>query len=124
MMTRFQQEISGALGEYWQKSATQEVEYAVKKANEKATVEADGAIKWKNNGNYLMDDFCERLEYAGYSFSREATARARDLQNEKFFAEYRKNYQKPTEAELSEMRAAFGEGTKVVDVITGREIQL
>lgn len=124
MMTRFQQEISGALGDYWQKSATQEVENAVKEANEKAIVEADGAIKWKNNGNYLMDDFCEKLEYAGYSFSREATARARDLQYEKIFEEYRRNYQEPTEEELFEMRAAFGEGTKVVDVITGREIQL
>ena len=65
---------------------------AVITADSHATVEADGAIRWNRNGRYLMDDFCEKLEYAGYPFSREATARKRDVQNEKSIAEYRRHH--------------------------------
>ncbi len=69
-MTRFEREISGSLGAFWKKNAEEEVRKAVAKADSDATVEADGAIKWNSNGRYLMDDFCEKLEYAGYAFSR------------------------------------------------------
>lgn len=72
-MTRFEMEISGRLGEFWKKRAIEEVNNALKKADEDATIEADGAIRWNSNGNYIPDDFCEKLEYAGYNFSREAT---------------------------------------------------
>lgn len=123
-MTRFQQEISGALGQWWKEHAERELDMAVKKADIDAIVELDGAIRWKESGNYLMDDLCEQLEYAGYPFSRKSTAKARDIQNNKFINEYRKNYSGPTEEELFEMRAAFGEGKTVVDVITGNAIQL
>ena len=123
-MTRFQREVSGALGEFWKNNAIKEVEKAVRKADEDATVDADGAISWNCNGNYLMDDFCEKLEYAGYQFSRTATAEKRDEQTRRFIEEYKKNQAEPTEEELAEMRAAFGAGAKVVDVISGREIQL
>ena len=44
-MTRFEREISGSLGEFWKKNAEEEVRKAVAQADEKATVEADGAIK-------------------------------------------------------------------------------
>ena len=121
-MTRFQQEISGALGQWWKEQAEKELEDAVRKADADAIVESDGAIKWKKSGNYLMDDLCEQLEYAGYKFSRESTTKARDIQNSKFIKEYRKNYTGPTEEELFEMRAAFGEGNTVVDVITVNSI--
>ena len=123
-MTRFQQEISGALGEYWKTSALKDVERAVLKANEDATVDEDGAISWKCNDRYLMDDFCEKLEYAGYHFSRTATAEKRAEQTRKSIEEYKKNQAEPTEDELAEMRAAFGKGSQVVDVISGRVIQL
>ncbi len=124
MMTRFQQEISGALGEFWKTSAMKDVENAVRKADEEAIVDSDGAISWKSNSNYLMDDFCERLEYAGYQFSRMATQEKRDEQDRKFIEEYRKNQGEPSEEELNEMRATFPAGSRIVDVISGREIQL
>lgn len=123
-MTRFQKEISGDLGDFWKRWAIEEAEKAVRMADEEAVVDEDGAISWKKNGSYLMDDFCEKLEYAGYQFSRTATAKKRAEQTEKFLEEYRKNQAEPTEEELAEMRAAFPEGSKVVNVITGREIQL
>lgn len=65
-MTRFGREISGSLGAFWEKHAQEEVKKAVAKADADAVVDSDGAICWSNNGRYLMDDFCEMLEYADY----------------------------------------------------------
>ena len=123
-MTRFQKEISGQLGAYWHQSAEKEVQEAVKHAAEEATVDESGAISWKSNGSYLMDDYCEKLEYAGFPFSREATRAAREAQVEQELAEYRKNYRGPSAEEMQEMRKAFGEGATVINVITGTAIQL
>lgn len=123
-MTRFEKEINGYLGQWWKDRAEREVAKAVKEANEKAIVEDNEAIKWKSNGNYLMDDFCEKLAYAGYQFSRKATAEARNLQIKKVLREYELQYTGPNAEEIAEMRAAFGEGETIVNVITGDVIQL
>ena len=123
-MTRFEREISGSLGEFWKKNAEEEVRKAVAQADTQAMVEADGAIKWTGNGRYLMDDFCEKLEYAGYAFDREATARKRDAQVEESLAEYRRNDRGLSGEALAEVRAAFGEGATVVNVLTGRKTRL
>ena len=123
-MTRFQQEINGELGQYWKNHAEKEVERAVRKADELAIVDSNGAIRWKSNGSYLMDDFCEMLEYAGYQFSRKATAEARNIQVKKCLKDYRMNYNGPNTEELAEMRSAFGVGETIVDVITGDVITL
>lgn len=123
-MTRFEREISGSLGAFWKRNAEEEVRKAVAQADEKATVEADGAIKWSSNGRYLMDDFCEKLECAGYPFSRESTAKKRNVQDEESLAEYRRDDKGLSGEALAEARAAFGEGTTVVDVLTGKETRL
>lgn len=123
-MTRFQQEITGELGQWWKNQAEKEVERAVREADELAIVDSNGAIRWKNNGSYLMDDFCEMLEYAGYQFSRKATAEARNIQVKKCLKDYRMNYNGLSAEELLEMRSAFGAGETVVDVITGDVITL
>ena len=123
-MTRFEREINGSLGDFWKRNAQEEVKKAVAQADEKATVEADGAIKWNSNGRYLMDDFCEKLEYAGYPFDRGATAKKRDAQNEESIAEYRRNHKGLSGEALAEARAAFGEGTTVVNILTGERTKL
>ena len=123
-MTRFEREISGSLGAFWKKNAEEEVRKAVAKADADAAVEPDGAIKWNSNGRYLMDDFCEKLEYAGYAFDREATAKKRDAQNEESLARYRRDDRGLSGEALAEARAAFGEGTTVVNVLTGRRTRL
>ncbi len=123
-MTRFEREISGSLGEFWKKNAEEEVRKAVAQADEKATVEADGAIKWTGNGRYLMDDFCEKLEYAGYAFDRQATAGKREAQDEESLAEYRRNDRGLSGEALAEAKAAFGEGATVVNVLTGKKTRL
>ena len=123
-MTRFEREISGSLGAFWKKNAEEEVRKAVAQAETQAAVDADGAIRWNSNGRYLMDDFCEKLEYAGYAFSREATAKKREAQDAESLAEYRRNNKGLSGEALAEARAAFGEGTTVVDVLTGRRTRL
>lgn len=123
-MTKFEREISGSLGAFWKKNAEEEVKKAVAQAEKDATVEADGAIRWSSNGRYLMDDFCEKLEYAGYPFSRKATAQKREEQVEEELAEYRRNRKGFSAEELVEARAAFGEGTTLVNVLTGEKIKL
>lgn len=123
-MTRFEQEISGALGAFWKDRAQEEVRKAVRDAETKAVVDEYGAIKWRNNRRYLHDDFCEKLEYACYPFSRKATARAREEADRAFFEEYRKADHTPSAEMLAEMRAAFGEGAVVVDVISGRKFRV
>ncbi|WP_061322105.1 hypothetical protein [Clostridium botulinum] len=123
-MTRFEKEISGSLGAFWKQHAAEEVKKAVVKADAEAEIDTDGAIRWNCNRRYLMDDFCEMLEYAGYPFSREATRKKRDAQNAEELAEYRKNYKGLDEETLAEARAAFGEGTTVVDALTGEKTKL
>ena len=123
-MTRFYQEITGVLGDYWKKDATKRVQDYVEEAKMKSDVDSNGAIRWKTNGNYLMDDYCEILEYAGYPFSREATKAARDVQVAEQLADYRSNPTMMTDEYIAEMRAAFGSGTLVVDVISEQRILL
>lgn len=121
-MTRFQMKISGKLGDFWKKRAEAEMREAVERADQEAMVDPDGAIYWIRSGNYISDDYCEKLEYAGYEFDRQATKRASEAQGERFLENYRKNHRGFTEEEILEARAAFGSGTVIVNVITGEEI--
>lgn len=121
-MTRFQMEISGKLGDFWKKNAENEVKKAVEQADREAMVDSDGAIYWIKSGNYIPDDYCEKLEYAGYKFDRQATKKAADAQLKNFLEAYRKNHHGFTAEEMAEARAAFGPGTVVVNVLTGEEV--
>ncbi len=122
-MSRFLREISGQLGDFWKKSAEEEVIKAVKLANEDSVVETDGAIKWKKSGNYVPDDICEKLEYAGFKFNRTATKNKKDKQSAEFIKTYIENNKNRdfTEEEKIEMDATFGPDTNVVDVLSGRQ---
>lgn len=121
-MTRFEMEISGKLGDFWKNHAEKEVKEAVEQADREAMMDPDGAIYWIRSGNYIPDDYCEKLEFASYKFDRQATKRARDAQSEKFLENYRKNHRGFTAEEIAEARAAFGPGTVVVNVATGEEV--
>ena len=124
-MTRFEQELSGAFGAFWKKEAEKEIAKMQERiANHEISTNMNGAAFWNSNGNYLPSDVAEKLSYTDFPFSVEETAKAREAQNELFFENYRKNYQGPSEEELAEMRAAFGPGETIVDVITGKRISL
>ena len=125
MKSRFMMELSGELGPYWVKSAREEVNKMQDQADTGEILkEEDGAVKWKRSGNYLPEDCVEKLSYTHFQFSPEATKVKRDAQTERSLEAYREfmrdhNY---SAEELYEMRAAFGEGTTVVDVLTGQSV--
>lgn len=123
-MTRFAREWNGELGAFWQKHAHEEAERLMSQ-RDNIEVEEDGAAKWISSGNYLPADVVEKLTFAGADFfSAEATAAKREAQTAAFLDSYRRNYKGPSEEEKAEMRAAFGEGTTVVNVITGKKTRL
>ena len=124
-MTRFERELSGALGAFWKKNAEQEIAKMQQRVdNDEIRTNINGGAFWNSNGNYLPADCAEILSHTDFAFSLEETNRARKAQNEAFLENYRKNYQGPTAEEQAEMRAAFGEGATVVNVITGKRTRL
>ena len=124
-MTRFMRELNGDFGEFWKKNAEQDIAKMQKRADAgEIEVDENGAAFWVSSNNYLPEDCAEMLSFTNFIFDIQATAEARDKQTNEFLEAYRKNYKGPSEEEKAEMRAAFGEGAEIVDVITGKTIRL
>lgn len=125
-MTRFEQELSGRLGDYWKRSAEKELEEirADLEAG-KITIDENGVAR-NCIGRALMRDMLEKLTYITNQVSIEATNEARDEENTKSIAAYKKSRKAHgySAEELHEMRAAFGEGATIVDALTGETINL
>ena len=84
--------------------------------------EVDGIWFWKSNNAPVPVDSAAQYNIPIGSKQLEAVR----SYNQKAISDYikaRQNYQHSDE-ELYEMRAAFGEGAKVVDAITGQVTQL
>jgi hypothetical protein len=84
----------------------------------------EGVYRWKSNNRVPFDDM---LQTWGLSIETIGKCQAaRDKDNSEFLADYRKRMENyvPSDEEMFEMRAAFGEETTVVNVITGQKIQL
>lgn len=123
-MTRFQQEISGALGSFWKESAEKELdELRSDLANGQITIDEDGIARICI-GRVLMDDQLERLAYVTNKVNVEATHAAHEAEVARELEEYRRNKKPATAEEIAEMRAAFGPGAKVTDILTGETITL
>ncbi len=60
------------------------------------------------------------------NFSKQAHDEARDAETQAFLADYRKRMEnwQPSEEERCEMRAAYGAGAEVVNVITGKKYKI
>ena len=126
-MTRFERELSGALGAYWKSSAEKEIrKMEERQMNGEIFFGADGVVRWTSNNRVMPKDCREILSHTAYRdlFSEEASRAAEDAETAAFLESYRKNYTGPSEEEKAEMRAAFGTGSTVVDVITGKQIRL
>lgn len=119
-MTRFQQEYSGKLGEFWKKNAENEISKMVKRIeNGEIEVTESGAAYWKNCGKYLPEDCAEILTYTGFEFNAEATSKARTEQNAKFIENYRKNHKSSAE---ERMEALNNLGPNAINIITGERV--
>ena len=85
-----------------------------------------GVVRWKNNDRVPPQDVLDLWQHVGHEFDMRKSQVLRESEQQQFLEEYRKrmeNYE-PSEEELGEMRAAFGPGETVVNVITGKEIKL
>ena len=123
-MTRFEKELSGALGEYWKKEAEKELDSIRKDLDEgRITIDENGVAR-NCVGRALQNDMLEKLVRVTDRVDVKATREACEEEAMKAFEAYRASYTGPSEEELFEMRAAYGKGTTVVDVITGRKIKL
>ncbi len=108
----------------WQRQAETELA-RVKAELDSGEITIDEAGVARNCiGRVLMDDLLEKLLLVTDKADSAATRAARAAEVEADLESYRASRKAPSAEELAEMRAAFGAGTKVVDVITGEEIQL
>lgn len=123
-MTRFMKELNGSLGAYWKAEA--EKELARVKADldtGRITIDENGIAR-NCIGRVLMADLLEKLALVTDKADVAATNAAREAEVAKELESYRANKKPHTAEELAEMRAAFGPGTTVVDVLTGEKITL
>lgn len=123
-MTRFQKELSGELGAYWEKEAQKELE-RVKADLQAGKITIENGVARNCIGRVLMSDMLEKLAMVTDKASVEATtAAARDKEVSESLAEYRKSARPATGEERMEMQAAFGKGTTVVNILTGEKTKL
>lgn len=119
-MTRFQMELSGKLGQFWQNEAQKELE-RVKSDLDSCRIAIDGDGVARNCiGRALADDMLEKVELVApdcvnVSATRATYAAERDRVLRRYAS------REIGAEEMHEMRSAFGAGTTVVDALTGRK---
>ena len=123
-MTRFERELSGALGAYWKTSAEKELEKIREELEQGLITIDENGVARNRIGKVLMSDMLEKLTYITDAVDAEATAAARDEEVSQTLAAYRANAKPASEEEKNEMRAAFGKGQTVVNILTGERITL
>jgi hypothetical protein len=83
-----------------------------------------GIVRWDTNGSIPPKDILALWDSLGFEFDYDATLAASKKDFEEAMDRYCATYTGPAEEELFEMRAAFGPGETVVDLITGAKITL
>ena len=123
-MTRFERELSGALGAFWKKEAEKELARIEKDLESgKITIDEKGIAR-NAIGRILMSDLAEKVSYITDRIDLEATKAARSETVSQELTALRNNARPATEEEKDEMRAAFGKGQTVVNILTGERINL
>lgn len=84
------------------------------------TLREGRVIRWASNNRVPPSDVIALAVAAGIDVDPAACDAARSAEMDAFLAVYRANHQRPTAEERFEMRAAFGPGQTVVNMITGR----
>jgi hypothetical protein len=107
------------------KACASEVEATIRHAGDLA-IDAAGVGRWTTNNQVIPDDSAALLFALGLArgLDPKATAAACDAETREILAAYRAKLPKPNAEQLAEMRAAFGPGTTVTNIITGTETQL
>ncbi|MBQ8945376.1 MAG: hypothetical protein IJ058_14255 [Lachnospiraceae bacterium] len=113
MTSRFQQELSGSLGEYWKAAAEKEIEKMSQRALDgEIFFGADGVCRWKSNNRILPTECRQKLAYTPYRdlFNEEACRAAEEKETAEALEAYRRSRRETTLEERMEMQAAFGKG--------------
>lgn len=86
----------------------------------------EGIPRWKSNDRVPMNDMLDMWKYLGKDFNYEKANETRQKEDEEAIKQYcnRRAEYRYSDEELIEMRAAFGEGQEVVDILTGESIIL
>ena len=125
-LTKFELELYGYKGKFWRKDAEKRLVNVRKEiVDGEITIDENGVAR-NCIGRVVMSDGMDIIEHITKKFNRRNTEKALEEETRKFIKEYREQQKdhEYSQEELAEMRAAFGEGTTVVDVFTGKEIQL
>ena len=123
-MTRFMANLNGHFGDYWKKDAEKELQRVREELdNGEITIDENGVAR-NCIGRALASDMIEKVALVTDLIDMDATQRARDKEVDESIAEYRRNARPATQEELMEMRAAFGPGETVVDILTGQTYYL
>ena len=123
-MTRFMQELNGNLGAFWQKEAQKELERVeADLAAKKITIDENGVAR-NCIGRVLMSDLLEKVALVTDKVDVEATEAARSAEVAKELESYRTSKRAHSAEEKAEMRAAFGSGTKVTDILSGEQFTI
>lgn len=119
-MTRFKMELSGMLGEFWKKQAEQELQKVKSDLDSgRITIDGDGVAR-NCIGRALADDMLEKVELVAHDCVNVSATRATyAAERDRVLRRYASR--KIEAEEMHEMRSAFGAGTAVVDVLTGRK---
>lgn len=124
MKSRFMQELSGDLGDYWKKHAEEELKQVKQDyLTGEITIDESGVAR-NCIGRALMSDMLEKLALVTSYVDVEATLAVREEEVNAAVAEYTRNYKGPFKEELAEMRSEFGSNQKIVNLLTGQTICL
>lgn len=123
-MTRFMRELSGSLGCYWKEQAEKELDSVREELNSgRITIDENGVAR-NCIGRVLMADMLEKVVLVTDKVDPTATSLAREAEVAEKLKNYRANKHSHSPEDLAEMRAAFGPGATVVDVLTDERIRL
>lgn len=95
---------------------------------EQAYIDSKGVVRWKSNDNIPFEDKLQQFQDDGYitPHQRIVSNQKRTVETTRKLAEYREQMKNhvPDAEEMFEMRAAFGVGETVMNVITGQRYQI
>ena len=80
----------------------------------------NGVIRWKSSQNVPPIDILEFWNYIGFDFDYKLSIEVAQKEIEEKINSYKKRNIGKSSETLYEMRAAFGEGVEVIDVLTGK----
>lgn len=91
---------------------------------QRATVDAQGVVRWKSNGRVPFEDALAAFLAIGCKLDLARSNAARNADTAAFLKDYKAQAKRPVSAEERfEAQAAFGRGAKVVDVLSGRKFR-